>query len=72
MIFDYRDTYIGSLNLTGAGIGAKGTNKRNFEAGILTDEPGILDSCTEQFDKVWRGAHCKLCQRRDVCGAPII
>lgn len=71
MIFDWREAYIGSANLTGAGIGAKGANKRNFEAGILTDEPDILDACTEQFDEVWRGAHCKACQRRDVCGSPI-
>jgi len=56
-------------NLTGAGIGAKGVDKRNFEAGILTDDPSILDAVKEQFDKVWRGAHCKSCLRRDVCPA---
>lgn len=72
MIFDYREAYIGSANLTGAGIGAKGANKRNFEAGILPDEISILDAATEQFDAVWRGAHCKACLRRDVCGAPIV
>jgi phosphatidylserine/phosphatidylglycerophosphate/cardiolipin synthase-like enzyme len=72
MIFDYREAYIGSANLTGAGIGAKGANNRNFEAGILTDEISILDAATEQFDAVWRGAHCKACLRRDVCGAPIV
>lgn len=72
MVFDYREAYVGSANLTGAGIGAKGADKRNFEAGILTDDPSILDACTEQFDKVWMGAHCKSCLRRDVCPAPII
>ena len=72
MIFDYREAYIGSANLTGAGIGAKGKDKRNFESGILTDDPTILDSCTEQFDKVWRGGHCRTCLRRDLCGSPII
>ena len=72
MVFDYREAYIGSANLTGAGIGAKGANKRNFEAGILTDVPAILDAATEQFDSVWRGAHCKNCLRRDVCAAPIV
>ena len=71
MVFDYREAYIGSANLTGAGIGAKGANKRNFEAGILTDDPAILDACTEQFDAVWRGEHCKKCLRRDVCPAPV-
>jgi len=36
MIFDFEAAYVGSANLTGAGIGMKGSNKRNFEAGILT------------------------------------
>jgi len=71
MVFDYREAYIGSANLTGAGIGAKGANKRNFEAGILTDEFELLEACTDQFDKVWTGSHCRSCLRREVCGAPI-
>lgn len=72
MIFDYRVAYIGSANLTGAGIGMKSADKRNFEAGILTDEPGLLDACTEQFDMVWRGDFCKSCKRRDLCPSPIV
>lgn len=72
MIFDFEQVYIGSANLTGAGIGMKGSHKRNFEAGILTDEPAILDAACEQFDKVWMGEHCKKCLRKDVCGSPII
>lgn len=71
MVFDYREVYVGSANLTGAGIGAKGINKRNFEAGILTDDFEIVDAVCNQFDDVWVGKHCKNCLRRDVCGAPI-
>jgi len=71
MVFDYREVYVGSANLTGAGIGAKGANKRNFEAGILTDEFEIVDAACNQFDQVWTGQNCKQCLRRDVCGAPI-
>ena len=71
MVFDYREVYVGSANLTGAGIGAKGKNKRNFEAGILTDEFDLVDAACNQFDEVWTGKHCKDCLRRDVCGAPI-
>ena len=41
IIFDFETTYIGSANLTGAGIGMKSSNRRNFEAGILTDEPPV-------------------------------
>lgn len=71
IVFDYREVYVGSANLTGAGIGAKGKNKRNFEAGILTDEFEIVDAACNHFDEVWTGRHCKDCLRRDMCGAPI-
>lgn len=67
MIFDYREAYIGSANLTGAGIGAKGANKRNFEAGILTDEFGLVDAACNQFDKVWTGGYCGSCGRKEFC-----
>ena len=72
VVFDYREVYVGSANLTGAGIGAKGANKRNFEAGILTDEFEIVDAACEQFDSVWTGKHCKQCLRKEMCGAPIL
>lgn len=65
IVFDYCEAYIGSANLTGAGIGMKGKDKRNFKAGILTNDPAILEPCTEQSDKVWRGGHCKNCLRRE-------
>lgn len=71
MVFDYREVYVGSANLTGAGIGAKGKNKRNFEAGILTDEFEFVDAACNQFDDVWTGKHCRECLRRDMCGAPV-
>lgn len=71
VVFDYREVYVGSANLTGAGIGAKGANKRNFEAGILTDEFEMVDAACDQFDSVWTGKHCKQCLRKDMCGAPI-
>lgn len=43
IVFDGKQAYIGSANLTGAGIGMKTDNKRNFEAGILTDDPEIVE-----------------------------
>lgn len=49
----------------------KGENTRNFEAGILTDDPVIVEQAMNQFDKVWMGSHCKTCQRRAFCGDPI-
>lgn len=68
MIFDCTTAYIGSANLTGAGIGMKGEGNRNFEAGILTDEPHLVDAAADHFDSVWRGDHCRSCKRKDFCG----
>lgn len=71
MVFDCRLAYIGSANLTGAGIGMKGVGTRNFEAGILTDEELLVDQATTQFDNVWMGRHCRTCRRRAYCPDPI-
>lgn len=54
-----------------AGIGIKSSNRRNFEAGILTNDPAIVEAASEQFDTVWRGEHCTRCGRRQYCGDPI-
>ena len=72
MIFDLDEVYIGSANLTGAGIGMKSAKTRNFGAGILTNEPSLLDSAIEHFDGVWAGFRCKDCSRKKFCGDPII
>ena len=67
IIMDFEIAYVGSANLTGAGIGMKSSNRRNFEAGILTNEPSLVESAAEQFDAVWRGAHCTKCGRKQYC-----
>ena len=72
LVFDGKEVYIGSANLTGAGIGMKTDNKRNFEAGILTDDTEIVEQAMNQFDEVWMGKHCKACKRREYCSDPII
>ena len=71
LVFDGSAVYLGSANLTGAGIGMKGANTRNFEAGILTNEPEIVEQAMNQFDDVWIGKHCKSCKRRKFCADPI-
>ena len=71
LVFDCKEVYIGSANLTGAGLGMKATSTRNFEAGILTDDPQIVEQAMNQFDEVWIGTPCKTCKRKDVCLDPI-
>ncbi|MFO7789711.1 MAG: phospholipase D family protein [Bacteroidales bacterium] len=72
IIIDMKWAYIGSANLTGAGMGAKSPDRRNFETGIFTDNRHIVESAMQQFDEVWMGKHCKTCSRKDFCGDGIV
>lgn len=72
IIIDGQYAYIGSANLTGAGMGMKSENRRNFEAGIFTDEVSLVECAMEQFDAVWRGEYCKKCGRKDFCSDPVV
>ena len=67
IIVDGKITYFCSANLTGAGMGAKSATRRNFENGILTNNERLVAAMAEQFDQVWRGAHCNTCKRRKYC-----
>ncbi len=71
VIADGRRAYIGSANLTGAGMGAKNPYRRNFEAGILTDERETIADLMRFLDAFYLGDHCLKCQRRDICPDPI-
>ncbi len=67
VIVDGKKAYSGSANLTGAGMGAKSEKRRNFESGIVTDDPGMVEQIMQQFDRVWIGGHCEPCGRRHYC-----
>jgi len=63
--------YLGSANLTGAGLGAKGEDKRNFELGFVTEDFDVIDRVTALFESVWTGVMCRTCQLRGLCPDPI-
>jgi phosphatidylserine/phosphatidylglycerophosphate/cardiolipin synthase-like enzyme len=71
VVVDGAFLYLGSANWTGAGLGAKGTGRRNFELGFTTSDNGLLDEVQALFDQVWRGGACAGCRLRDVCEAPL-
>jgi phosphatidylserine/phosphatidylglycerophosphate/cardiolipin synthase-like enzyme len=67
VIVDGEFAYTGSANLTGAGMGAKGSARRNFETGVVTTDKALIDQLMDQFDGVWMGKHCGGCGRRSYC-----
>ena len=71
VLVDGTRAFLGSPNLTGAGMGAKSATRRNFEAGMLVDSPGTVRELMDFFDHLFMGEFCPRCDRRDVCPDPI-
>ena len=72
IIIDGTFAYSGSANLTGAGLGIKSPNTRNFESGIVTSNKELIEAIMKQFDEVWMGKYCKECKRKEFCPDPIL
>jgi phosphatidylserine/phosphatidylglycerophosphate/cardiolipin synthase-like enzyme len=71
ILVDAAVVYFGSANLTGAGLGAKGHNRRNFEVGMLSTDDVWLDALQAEFARIWEGRACKGCALRRQCPRPI-
>ena len=71
VVVDGTDLYLGSANFTGAGMGAKGDSRRNFELGITTTDHVLVDAAQRRFDRIWSGRECKGCRVRNLCPAPL-
>jgi phosphatidylserine/phosphatidylglycerophosphate/cardiolipin synthase-like enzyme len=71
VVIDARQMYLGSANLTGAGLGAKADGRRNFEMGIWTESPAMIDAVLGEFNALWEGHRCEDCKRKDVCPVPL-
>jgi len=70
-VVDGRAAYLGTANLTGAGLGAKGEQRRNFEAGIWTESPELVARLSRFFASIWDGALCEGCGRQANCPEPL-
>jgi phosphatidylserine/phosphatidylglycerophosphate/cardiolipin synthase-like enzyme len=71
VIIDSSAMYLGSANLTGAGLGAKGDSRRNFEMGMWTESNALIDAVCEEFNTLWEARHCESCGRKDICPVPL-
>ncbi len=71
IIIDGIGAFVGSANLTGAGLGAKHKDKRNFEAGFWFDDREQLAELMGWVDSLYLGEQCGNCRRREYCPDPI-
>jgi len=71
LVADGKWMYLGSANLTGAGLGAKSARRRNFEGGIWTDEVSLIDPVLDMLETIWSAGQCSQCGRKDYCPEPL-
>jgi phosphatidylserine/phosphatidylglycerophosphate/cardiolipin synthase-like enzyme len=71
IVIDNEIAFVGSPNLTGAGMGSKHEDKRNFEAGFLFDDDESIHKLVTWIDRLYLGEYCQTCKRRDYCPDPI-
>jgi len=71
VVVDGELLYLGSANWTGAGLGARGPGRRNFELGIVTDDAPLLDQVQSMYDRIWTGGECAGCRLRGECPGPL-
>jgi len=71
VVVDGELLYLGSANWTGAGLGARGSGRRNFELGVVTDDAPLLDQVQSMYERIWTGGECAGCKLRDECPGPL-
>jgi phosphatidylserine/phosphatidylglycerophosphate/cardiolipin synthase-like enzyme len=71
VVVDGSLVYLGSANWTGAGLGAKGEGRRNFELGFVSTDDLLLDEVQAFYDSIWRGRPCARCKLREECPGPL-
>ena len=71
IVVDGAFLYLGSANWTGAGLGAKGAGRRNFELGFVTADDQMLDRVQFFYQRIWSGGECGGCKLRDLCPGPL-
>ena len=67
IIVDDELAYVGSANVTPAGLGQGLISPGNFEAGILTNNSELVSSIIDYFAMVWDANSCTGCHRADQC-----
>ena len=58
IIVDLDYAYIGTANLSGAGVGMKSERRRNFELGFVTRDTNIIADIAATFMDIFNGKYC--------------
>ena len=59
VLIDNARLYLGSANLTGAGMGRKSNDRRNFEFGLYTTDPRLIRRVSGMAEEIWLQKPCR-------------
>jgi len=67
LIIDERDLYLGSANVTGAGMGERHHGKRNFEIGTWIRDRRVIQMVSKTILSIWNEEDCEGCGAKKTC-----
>jgi phosphatidylserine/phosphatidylglycerophosphate/cardiolipin synthase-like enzyme len=67
VIIDDKIAYVGSANMTRAGLGQPYASPGNFEVGFIIEAPEIISSLNDFFSRITIHEFCEDCHRRKDC-----
>ena len=67
VIIDSEIIYIGSANITAAGMGPRIDTRRNFEAGMISSDINLVEQGIDIFEEGWSKKRCNSCYYKPDC-----
>lgn len=67
VIIDSEIIYIGSANITAAGMGPRIDTRRNFEAGMISSDNNLVVQGIDIFEEGWSKKRCSSCYYKAEC-----
>ena len=67
VIIDSEIIYIGSANITAAGMGPRIDTRRNFEAGMISSDVNLVEQGIDIFEEGWSKKRCNSCYYKSEC-----
>lgn len=61
IIVDLEYAYVGTANISGAGVGLKSQERRNFELGFVTHDSELIADVASTFMEIFNGKFCPKC-----------
>ncbi len=67
VIIDSEIIYVGSANITAAGMGPRIDTRRNFEAGMISSDVNLVEQGIDIFEESWAKKRCGTCYYKHDC-----